>query len=81
MSAMASQITSIWLFAQSFIQTYIKENVKAPRHWPLWGEVHRWLVDSHHKGPSNAEKFSIWWRHHDKMNMMIFYNEHIDYMI
>ena len=36
-----------------FIQTQIKENIKAPRHWPLWGEI-----------ASNAENVSIWWRHH-----------------
>ena len=27
-----------WLFAQPFIQVQIKENIKAPRHWPLRGE-------------------------------------------
>ena len=37
------------LFTQSFIQTQIKENTKAPRHWPLWGEFtgefpHKWPV-------------------------------------
>ena len=26
------------LFTQSFIQVQIKENIKAPRHWPLCGE-------------------------------------------
>ena len=26
--------------------------------------IHRWPVDSPHKGPSNAENVSIWWRHH-----------------
>ena len=26
------------LFTQPFIQAQIKENIKAPRHWPLWGE-------------------------------------------
>ena len=26
------------LFAQPFVQAQIKENIKAPRHWPLWGE-------------------------------------------
>ena len=33
------------LFAQSFIQAQIKENTKAPRHWPLWGEFtgDRWI--------------------------------------
>ena len=39
MSMMASQITSLMvLFTQPFIQAQIKENIKALRHWPLWGE-------------------------------------------
>ena len=32
MSAMTSQITSV-----SIVLEQIKENIKAPRHWPLWG--------------------------------------------
>ena len=36
------------LFIQMFVQAQIKENIKAPRHWPLWGEF---TVDR------NAEKF------------------------
>ena len=33
------------LFTQSFIQMQIKENIKAPRHWPLCGEFtgDRWI--------------------------------------
>ena len=33
------------LFTQSFIQTQNKENIKAPRHWPLCGEFtgYRWI--------------------------------------
>ena len=33
------------LFTQPFIEAQIKENIKAPRHWPLWGEftVDRWI--------------------------------------
>ena len=33
------------LFVQPFIQAKIKENIKALRHWPLWGEFtgHRWI--------------------------------------
>ena len=33
------------LFIQPFVQAQIKENIKAPRHWPLWGEFtgHRWI--------------------------------------
>ena len=26
------------LFTQPFIQAQIKENIKAPHHWPLYGE-------------------------------------------
>ena len=26
------------LFTQPFIQAQVKENIKAPRHWPLCGE-------------------------------------------
>ena len=36
MSAMASQVT---MFTQPFMQVLIKENINAPRHWPLWGEL------------------------------------------
>ena len=38
MSMMVSQITII-LFTQPFVQAPIKENIKAPHHWPLWGEL------------------------------------------
>ena len=33
------------LFTQPFIQAQIKENIKAPRHWTLWGEFtgDRWI--------------------------------------
>ena len=26
------------LFTQPFVRVQIKENIKAPRHWPLWRE-------------------------------------------
>ena len=41
----------------------IKENIKTPRHWPLWGE----LVTSEFptQRASNVENDSIWWCHHD----------------
>ena len=34
-----------WLFTQPFIQAQIKENIKAPRHWPLCGKFtgDRWI--------------------------------------
>ena len=29
------------LFTQPFSQVQIKENIKASRHWPLYGGIHR----------------------------------------
>ena len=51
------------LFAQSFVEAQIKENIKAPRHWPLWGEVTygRWFLLT--KGRLRAKCFHLmrWW--------------------
>ena len=50
------------LLTQTFIQAQIKENIKAPRHWPLCGEftVDRWIPRTN---AINAEIVSIRWRH------------------
>ena len=37
MSAMASQIIGLSI-VYSTVRAQIKENIEAPRHWPLWGE-------------------------------------------
>ena len=49
MEAIASQITSLTIVYSPFIQTQIKENIKAPRTFPA-------------QMTSNAENVSIWWR-------------------
>ena len=38
--------SALRLFTQPFIQAQIKENIKAPRLWPLWGEFtgDRWIL-------------------------------------
>ena len=44
--AIASLITSLTIvYSRLFIQTQIKENIKAPRHWTLCGEFteDRWI--------------------------------------
>ena len=61
MSVMASQITGVSIVFQPFVQAQIKENIKAPRHWPLRGVTGEFPA----QGVSNAENVSIWWRHHD----------------
>ena len=40
------------LFTQPFIQPLMNENIKAPRHWPLWGEL-----NSPHKGTVARKMF------------------------
>ena len=57
MGVMASQITSLAIIYSTFFRSQIKENTKAPRHWPLWGEFtgDRWIPRTN---------VSIWWRHH-----------------
>ena len=44
MSAMAPQNTDVSI-VQSTVQAYIKQNIKAQRGWPLWGEftVDLWI--------------------------------------
>ena len=42
------------LFAHPFVQAQIKENIKAPCHWPLGIPAQR---------ASNVENVSIWWHH------------------
>ena len=51
------------LFAQAFIHALIKENIKAPRHWPLWGEF-TGTGEFPIQRASNAENVFIWWCHH-----------------
>ena len=37
MSVMVSQITGVSILYSTFVHVQIKENIKAPLHWPLWG--------------------------------------------
>ena len=42
-----------------------QENIKTPRHWPLWKESigDRWILITKDQ---QREKCSIWWRHHEE---------------
>ena len=55
------------VYSVAFIQTQIKENIKAPCRWPLCGEFtgDRWIPRTM---ASNAENVSISWRHHAHMS-------------
>ena len=67
MDTMASQITSLTIVYSTVYsgQTQIKENIKALRHWPLWGNSPV-TGEFPAQMASNAENFTIWWRHNAK---------------
>ena len=54
------------MFTHSFVQAQFKENIKAPRHWPLRRDFTGEAVPA--QRASNAENVSIWWRHHGSEN-------------
>ena len=53
------QITSLTIVYWTFIQAQANENIKAPRHWPLWGGICRWPVNSPHKEPASRKSFHL----------------------
>ena len=64
MGTMASQITSLTIVYSTVYSVADQENIKAPRHWPLWGEfsVDRWIPRTNDQS-LNAENVSILLRH------------------
>ena len=66
-------VVSRW-FTQPFIKAQIKENTKAPHHWPLCGNSPG-TGEFPAQMASNAENISIWWRHHDKNKTSTTINE------
>ena len=64
MIMMASQITSLTVVYLTVYSAQIKENTKAPRHWPLCREF-TGTGEFPAQRASYAENVSIWWRHHE----------------
>ena len=69
MGTMASQITTLTIVYSTVIQAQIKENIKAPRHWPLCREF-TGTGEFHAQRASNAENVFIWWRHHGELQFV-----------
>ena len=46
-----------------FVQLFVQAHIKAPRHWPLWGES-TVTGGFPSQRTSDAENVPIWWRHH-----------------
>ena len=65
MSMMASQITGISIACSSVCSGTDQRKQKISVSLAFVRGVHQWLVDSPHKGPSNAENVSVWWCDND----------------
>ena len=48
-----------------FNRLYGPTSKKHPHYWPFVRGIHRWPVNSPHKGPVTPKKASMWRRHHD----------------
>ena len=61
------------LLTQPFVQPKIKENIIAPRHWPLWGEFNgdRWIPGT--KDQERGKCFH-WWRHQWLEHMLFIFS-------
>ena len=69
MGAMASQITSLTIVHIKYATVYSNANQRkyhSSASLVFVRGIHRWPVNSPAQMPSNAEKVSIWWRHHVK---------------
>ena len=70
MGAMASQITSLTIGYSTVYTDADKKNIKAPRHWHLWGNSPG-IGEFPAQMAINAENVSPWWRYHDCLSRVI----------
>ena len=59
MNAMASQITGVSIVYSTVCADADPKNIKPPRYWPFVRGIHRWPVDSPHKGPVTWKLFPL----------------------
>ena len=64
MGAMASQITGVSMVCSTVYSGADQRKYQSSASLAFVREIHRWPVNSPHKGPV-TRKISIWWRHHD----------------
>ena len=64
MSVMASLITGVSIVYSSVCSGADQRKHQSSTSLAFVRGIHRWPVYSQHKGQSNADDVSIWWRHH-----------------
>ena len=65
MSTMVSQITGFSIMCSTVCSGADQRKHQSSKSLDFVRGIHQWPVDSTHKGASNAENISIWWRHHE----------------
>ena len=81
MSAMASQNTSL-----VFVYSFVYSGADQRKHQSFASlafvcGIHRWPVNSLHKGASIAENVYIWWRDHEKKPPQILTHPSLNYTL
>ena len=88
MGALASQITSNSTVYLTICSDLHQRNIITPRHWPFGRGIHRWPVNSPHKGPVTRKKLPFddvimsgqiwWWEYNIFVNMIrILFGKHV----
>ena len=67
--AMASQITSLTIVYATVYSGADQRKHKSSASLAFMQVIRRWPVNSPHKGPVTRKKVSIWWRHHDTIQI------------
>ena len=68
MSAMAFQITSLTIVYSTVYSVTDQRKHQSTASLAFVRGIHRWPVNSPHKGPVKPKIVSIWWRHHDPVS-------------
>ena len=74
MSVMASQITGVSIVCSTICSGGDQRKQRqSSASLAFVKGIRRWPVDSPHKGASNAENVSIWWRHYGNLREFIWF--------
>ena len=65
MSVMASKITCLTIIHSTAYSDAVQRKHQSSASLAFVRGIHRWPVNSVHKGPVTQEMVPFWWRHHD----------------
>ena len=78
MSLMASQITSLTIIYSTVYSGADQRTHQSSASLAFVRGIHRWPVNSPRKRPVALENISIWWRHHDGIDMLLHLRKQVE---